>query len=334
MQDEQSVREAIEVLERRKKSLENMSAYGGKRHEANIVLSEELQPSQEIMSTLDDDLDELKRYADYMRQSNPSGDEGLMAKAVWNWTVDSTVGAALLLVAPQLLGSEENAQMYDAIMNKFRINDFETQHDREMAKYTGYALDLMVAFFPFAITDSIKAPISFTKLSRTPTQALKGVSTLSTLTDSQLVANAEALFTATASVRLESLGVSVTRESVRSLRRITVAVLQGTNDGRVVTLAAINNADFYLDLQQVVAGGGIELVMGDALVPIGKRGYPLLRLEWGHAEQALVDEAVRLGLKDIRIASSNPGCWNCQWTAIEQGVRHVNPAPIDTIRSW
>ncbi|MCA3774830.1 MAG: toxin [Cutibacterium sp.] len=149
------------------------------------------------------------------------------------------------------------------------------------------------------------------------------------LTDAQLVAKAEELYVAAITDYLRAAGKPVTQGLINFHRQhFTVGILQGTKPGgEVVTLIAVNNPDLFLSLERVAASDG-KMVMNDALISIGKRGYPLARMTYPHAEMPLAAEKMTKELTGARVASSNPGCWDCQWGMELSGVRHVNPAPV------
>jgi RHS repeat-associated protein len=160
--------------------------------------------------------------------------------------------------------------------------------------------------------------------------AASGFRGIPQLTNEQLAARAEALFMAFAKARLEASGRVVTQEAIDSLRWNTVAVLQGTKNGQTITLAAINQSSSLQLFAGVVTETGDVLIEPVAFITIGPRGG--FKLGHEHAEAVLYAAAKELGLESPRVASSIPGCWDCQWGAIEAGVEHVNPKPIDKLR--
>jgi RHS repeat-associated protein len=151
------------------------------------------------------------------------------------------------------------------------------------------------------------------------------------LTNQQLIARAEALFVAMAQRQLQAAGRPVTQEAINAMKAWnTVAVLQGTVDGQVVTLVAINQSGNYKYLAQIASETGEQIVDPVVYFTVGPRGG--FKLGHEHAEEVMYPVSNALGLEGPRAASSNPGCWECQWKAIEQDVLHVNPKTIDSMR--
>lgn len=149
----------------------------------------------------------------------------------------------------------------------------------------------------------------------------------------ELVATSKNLFRRVVADFLESKGKAVTEEAISSQsKRLTLGMLQGSKNGERMVLVSVNNPNFYRSLEKVAAQEGFTPVMGDAFVDIGAQGYPLARMRFQHAEPPLISASNRLSLTDPEMASSNLGCWECQWSAIEGGVTHVNPKPIDQMR--
>ncbi|MCI0590074.1 MAG: hypothetical protein L0Y67_00450, partial [Gammaproteobacteria bacterium] len=149
----------------------------------------------------------------------------------------------------------------------------------------------------------------------------------------ELVATSENLFRRVVTDFLESKGKAVSKEAISSQSRwLTLGVLQGSKNGERVVLVSVNNPDFFKSLERVAAEEGFTPVMGDAFIDIGKQGYPLARMSYEHAERPLIRASNTLSLTKPEMASSNLGCWECQWGSIEGGVTHVNPKPIDQIK--
>lgn len=148
------------------------------------------------------------------------------------------------------------------------------------------------------------------------------------LTEKQLVARAEALFIATATERLKAMGRPVTQEAINAMKAWnTTAILQGTKDGKVVTLVAINQSNTYQYFVSVADEAGQQIVDPVVYLTFGPKGGMKMRHE--HAEAVLYEAAEALGLETPLVASSNPGCWECQIEALRHGVWHANPRPSD-----
>lgn len=335
-QDKEAIEAALTEVEQRLAAIERFQSNPAAGRGPKLDLSSFGDQGHNV---LDEDRQALQQALGAAEQSETSDDPGLMAKSAWVAGVDFLEGAAVLLV-PSLYGNEENAAKTHQFFESLKP-EFNTRHDRQLADGLSLAANIGVSFLDPALLESGLVRAAGSTAPRLESQltartAVKGgqagkafVAAEVLLTDAQLGAKAEALYVAALTNYLKAAGKTVTQEQVDFYRQIfTVGLLQGTTkEGKVVTLIAVNNPDLFLSLERVAASAG-RVVVNVAELNIGKRGYPLARMNYPHAETPLAAEKKTMGLTGSRVASSNPGCWNCQWNMEMSGVRHINPAPV------
>jgi hypothetical protein len=152
---------------------------------------------------------------------------------------------------------------------------------------------------------------------------------ISRLSVTQLADRSKEIFRKAATEYLKANGKPITEGAIRQVRKeLTVGVLQGVKDGKIVTLVAGNDPRFKPFLEQAVQPGerlveSVSLTAHNVRTDLpNKTGQA-----HAHAEPPLSQEAEAEGLTDSLIGSSNLGCADCvaQMRELSPSVTHVNP---------
>jgi len=150
------------------------------------------------------------------------------------------------------------------------------------------------------------------------------------LSDAALEARADKIFEQAATELLREKGKEVTPEILGSMRRqITVGVLQGYKNGKLVTLVNGHNPKWEPYIKRVM-NANEAYVEGVAVTPYKVRTEELRKSGhiYVHSEQVLAAEARSEDLTQARVATSNNACTlQCMSNLRENypEVVHVNP---------
>jgi hypothetical protein len=150
------------------------------------------------------------------------------------------------------------------------------------------------------------------------------------LSDAALIARANEIYEKAATELLKDRGKTPSPEVLSAMRRqVTVGVLQGYKNGKLVTLVNAHNAKWEPYVRRALQGGE-TYVEGVAVAPykvrtdeVRKSGHIAV-----HSEQVLAAEAKAEGLTESRVATSNNACTEqCMSNLTENypEVTHVNP---------
>ena len=154
---------------------------------------------------------------------------------------------------------------------------------------------------------------------------------LSRLSDEQLKQRSDQIYEQAVSVYMKQRGKPITKETLGMLRKeLTVGVLQGVKDGKVVTMVNGHNPDFA-DFVKASLKSGEEYIESIEAIPENVRtGEPRKSGHiYVHAEQVLASEAKVRSVSDARVGTSNNACNDLCISNLSENypeVFHVNPA--------
>jgi len=150
------------------------------------------------------------------------------------------------------------------------------------------------------------------------------------LSDEALIARANQIFEEAAKALLAAKNKPASADSLNAMRRqVTVGVLQGYKNGKLVTLVNAHNPKWEPYIKQALQANEVY-VEGIAVTPYKVRTDELRTSGhiYVHSEQVLAAEAKSEGLAQPRVATSNNACTQqCMSNLTENypDVVHVNP---------
>ncbi|HEX7795002.1 MAG TPA: DUF4157 domain-containing protein, partial [Vicinamibacterales bacterium] len=150
------------------------------------------------------------------------------------------------------------------------------------------------------------------------------------MSDEALIGRANQIFEDAARALLAARGKPASADSLNAMRRqVTVGVLQGYKDGKLVTLVNGHNPKWEPYIKQALQANE-SYVEGIAVTPYKVRTEELRKSGhiYVHSEQVLAAEATSEGVQQPRVATSNNACTQqCMSNLTENypDVVHVNP---------